>query len=351
MGKLVTAVVLPLALCAAPLAFAGEEAGSADRTRLDAQSTFNLRVDNDLFGGLNQDQGYSNGFLASWVSPNLVDYVGDPGLPRIVRFLNRRLALLQPDGFDEQNMTIGLGQLMYTPTDSASGDLIPDDRPYAGALLFSLGYHARKGDHLRSSQLRIGMVGPSAHAHQTQDWWHRIIGAEHFNGWQHQLRDEPVLQLIHERRKRVARRVRDDGLGWDYIRHWGASLGNFATYANVGGEWRFGLRLPDDFGTAPLRPAGENNAPVRVLADFRWNGHLFVAVDARWVLYDITLDGNTFKSSHSVDKRPFVADVGYGIAVHRGHWRFAFARYHRSREFKGQHEVPVYGTVTLGRHF
>ena len=90
MGKLVTAVVLPLALCAAPLAFAGEEAGSADRTRLDAQSTFNLRVDNDLFGGLNQDQGYSNGFLASWVSPNLVDYVGDPGLPRIVRFLNRR---------------------------------------------------------------------------------------------------------------------------------------------------------------------------------------------------------------------------------------------------------------------
>ena len=70
MGKLVTAVVLPLALCAAPLAFAGEEAGSADRTRLDAQSTFNLRVDNDLFGGLNQDQGYSNGFLASWVSPN-----------------------------------------------------------------------------------------------------------------------------------------------------------------------------------------------------------------------------------------------------------------------------------------
>ena len=113
----------------------------------------------------------------------------------------------------------------------------------------------------------------------------------------------------------------------------------------------FGLRLPDDFGTAPLRPAGENNAPVRVLADFRWNGHLFVAVDARWVLYDITLDGNTFKSSHSVDKRPFVADVGYGIAVHRGHWRFAFARYHRSREFDGQHEVPVYGTVTLGRHF
>ena len=44
------------------------------------------------------------------------------------------------------------------------------------------------------------------------------------------------------------------------------------------------------------------------------------------VLHDITLDGNTFKSSHSVDKRPFVADVGYGIAMTQGNWRIAIAR-------------------------
>lgn len=69
------------------------------------------------------------------------------------------------------------------------------------------------------------------------------------------------------------------------------------------------------------------------------------------MLHDITLDGNTFKSSHSVDKRPLVADIGYGIVVHRGNWRFAFIRYHRTREFEGQQEVPVYGTITLGRRF
>ena len=63
------------------------------------------------------------------------------------------------------------------------------------------------------------------------------------------------------------------------------------------------------------------------------------------------LDGNTFKSSHSVDKRPMVADIGYGVALHRGHWRFALARYHRTREFDGQEDIPVYGTFTIGRHF
>lgn len=76
---------------------------------------------------------------------------------------------------------------------------------------------------------------------------------------------------------------------------------------------------------------------------------LFLALDARWVLHDITLDGNTFRSSHSVDKRAMVADLGYGIAAYVGDWRVALARYHRTREFRGQKEVPVYGTITLGR--
>ncbi|HRM82936.1 MAG TPA: lipid A deacylase LpxR family protein, partial [Acidovorax temperans] len=167
----------------------------------------------------------------------------------------------------------------------------------------------------------------------------------------HQLRDEPVLQLLHERRTRVFRQENVSGWGWDLTRHWGGSFGNFATYANVGGELRYGLRLPDDLGTAPLRPAGENTAPVRTTAGGNWNAHLFVALDARWVLHDITLDGNTFKSSHSVDKRSLVADVGYGVAITQGNWRIAIARYHRTREFRGQNEIPVYGTITVGRKF
>lgn len=301
-----------MCLLAGPVS--AEDGCRSDTTRLSTRATVNVRIDNDMFGGMGQDQGYSNGFLVSAVSPNLADYTDDPCLPRPARRLNRHLAWLQPDGFDEQNMIFGVGQLLYTPTDRNRTDLIADDRPYAAALLLSFGYNARKGDRLRTTQLRLGMVGPSAFGEQVQNRWHDVIGSDRFDGWDHQLRDEPVLQLIHERRKRLGRRETPGGWGWDLTRHWGGSLGNFATYANVGGEWRFGARLPDDFGTAPLRPAGENTSPVKEVADRRWHGHVFVAVDARWVLHDITLDGNTFKSSHSVDKRPMVADIGYGVA-------------------------------------
>ncbi|MBN9338701.1 MAG: DUF2219 family protein, partial [Comamonadaceae bacterium] len=38
-------------------------------------------------------------------------------------------------------------------------------------------------------------------------------------------------------------------------------------------------------------------------------------------------------------------------AVTWDEWKFAFARYHRSREFRGQQEVPVYGSFTISRRF
>lgn len=326
-------------------------AGCDTLSALARSSTLNLRIDNDMFGGRGQDQGYSNGFLLSWVSPNLLSYADNLCLPPTAQKINRRLKFLQPQLLDEQNMTLGLAQMMYTPTNRERQDLIANDRPYAGALLLSVGYNARQGDELRTTQLRVGVVGPLAKAGEVQGWWHDIIGVGRFHGWKNQLHNEPVLQLLHERNRRLLRQESRSGWGWDFIGHWGASVGNFATYANAGGELRLGRHLPDDFGTAPLRPAGENTAPLKKPRVAGWSGHLFAAVDGRWVLHDITLDGNSFRSSHSVHKRAWVADVGYGLAVYHGQWRLAIARYHRTREFRGQQEVPVYGTVTLSRRF
>jgi hypothetical protein len=46
-----------------------------------------------------------------------------------------------------------------------------------------------------------------------------------------------------------------------------------------------------------------------------------------------------------------VADVGQGIAVTRGDWKFAFAHHLRTREFREQKELPVYGSFTINRRF
>ena len=314
--------------------------------RTDLPPTVNFRIDNDLFG--RQDQGYSNGVQLTLVSPNLVDYTADPCLPRLARWVNRYLNALTPQGFEQQNMVATFNHAIFTPTDYTRSDLIEEDRPYAAALLFGLGYNARNGNQLRTTQIQLGIVGPSALGEQVQNEVHHILGDAPFEGWGNQLHDEPVIRVVHERMRRFSP---DNGVwGWDAIAHYGGSLGNLATYANAGAEVRFGRNLPDDFGSTPLRPAGENTAPTRNRSTASPFGmHFFLTFDARWVLYDITLDGNAFRDSHSVDKKAFVADAGYGLALVKGRWKFALARYHRTREFEGQAEPPVFGSFTISR--
>ncbi|HZF97452.1 MAG TPA: lipid A deacylase LpxR family protein [Pseudoxanthomonas sp.] len=322
--------------------------GDECKLRKQVSPMANLRIDNDLFSG--QDKGYTSGVQLGLVSPNLVDYVDDPCLPRPARWLNRYLTALQPGGFEQQNMVATFGQALYTPSDSRRRDLINDDRPYAATLLVSLGYNARSGDKLRHSQLQFGILGPSARGKQTQHAVHDLFEVDRFLGWDNQLRDEPVFRLVHERMWRYAPE-RSGRWGWDAITHWGGSLGNLATYANTGAELRLGRNLPDDFGSTPLRPAGENTAPSP--GPNRHGGefgiHVFFTADGRGVVRDITLDGNTWKDSHHVDKRAWVADVGYGVAVTKGSWKFAIARYNRTREFDGQDESPEFGSFTISR--
>ncbi len=310
-----------------------------------------LRVDNDLFA--NRDEGYTSGVLLSMVSPNLKDYVDDPCLPAPARWLNGYLQRIQPEGFDQQNMVVTVAQGIFTPGDHTRTDLIEDDRPYAGALLVGFGYNARKEHELRTTQLLVGMVGPASLAEHTQDLIHDIVGADKFHGWEHQLHNEPVLNLVHERsRRQPVVPIGHGRLEWDAISHWGGAIGNLQTHANAGFELRLGYRLPDDFGSSPVRPAGNNTSPTidrRVMRGWSW--HAFLATDARWVLRDLTLDGNTFRSSHSVDKEALVAEAAIGVAMTYGRTKFAFARYFRTREFEGQRNPPAYGSFTISRAF
>lgn len=325
-----------------------------DSAKERSPSAITLRVDNDMFGASGQDQGYTNGLQITATSPNLENYKDDPCLPMIARGINRYLEWLHPEGYDQSNMVLSISQSLYTPTDRYRRDLATDDRPYAGVLLASIGYNARNGNNLRSTHLRFGVVGPAAMGFQVQNAWHKMLGIDQFKGWDNQLHNEPVLQLVHERMHREAyeHNWEQRGFGQDLIWHWGGAVGNLASYLNAGAEWRFGWRLPDDFGSTPLRPAGENTAPPKSYrAQNEWRGHLFATFDARMVANNITLDGNTFKDSHSVSKRTFVADVGYGLVITKGLWKVAIARYHRTREFDTQKDLPVFGSVTVSKQF
>lgn len=337
--------LVPLLMAMAALPVAAHDCGDGSEP-----PKLVVRLDNDVWGGAHQDQGYTAGADIRWASGS-GDLREDDCLSAPARFAGGALPWLVPEG-RTGNVVLSLTQGIYTPVDKFRSDRILDDRPYAGMTTFAYAVNVRDGDRLATTQLRVGLVGPSARGEEIQGAIHGVFGRNRFNGWNNQLRDEPLLQLAHERVWRRTLGSDDGGRYWDGSLHAGAAVGNLATYANFGGELRFGRDLPDDMVSSPFRLAGDGLAPVlQPASGDGWRWHVFASLDNRLVAHDITLDGSTWKDSHSVPRRKYVADLTLGIVFRKGPWYFAATHVRRTREFFGQSEAPVFGSFSLGRSF
>jgi len=314
-----------------------------------------LRIDNDFFA--HQDEGYSSGVQLQAATPELPPAGDAACLGPLARWLDTHLhAWLGPEGSERGNLVYGVQQMIYTPHDGERSVPDPDDRPYAGVLTFGAGFNSRDGDVLRTNELVLGVVGPASGARHVQGFFHDVFGSQDFKGWSHQLENEPLFMLRHQRAYRgLDGRLDFAGtpLAWDAIGAWSAALGNLKTAAHAGVELRLGRTLPNDFGSNPVRSGPEGRPPGDAwrgeAPGFSWHG--FLSLEGRWVLYDIALDGNTFRDGPDVERRPWVGDAAVGAAMRWGRWRLALARNFRTREFDGQRSPPQFGSLTVARSF
>lgn len=329
-----------------------DDLDAASRSRRH-QSDVKFYFENDLFAGTDRD--YTNGVKLVWISPNLRDYRTDPCLPGWVRVLNLGLDRFPSSGKDARNMVVTVGQAMFTPRERERVPPDPRDRPYAGWLYLGFGYNARSGEAMHTYEIDLGVIGPHAYAKTTQDTVHDMRGIARFEGWGYQLGSEVGVLVVYEKKERVFAHALPWRLGGDAITHVGGALGNVADYVNAGAELRLGWSIPDDFGTSPIRPAGDNAAPTRSNEPRRGAGcgvHAFASLDVRAVAHNIFLDGNTFHSSPHVRTRPLVGDMAVGFA-----WSITprasitYGHYVRTKEFYGQPSTHAFGSISLNVRF
>ena len=312
--------------------------------------TLSLYFENDLFFGT--DQNYTNGVKATWISPDLAKY-GEAGkLPSWSVPVIEKLRLINQEG-RMHNLSFSIGQAMYTPGDTTREDLIVNDRPYAGWLYFGVGFHSKNERRLDTLEIQAGVVGPLSVAEYTQKAIHSLRGFSIPQGWDNQLSNEPGLNLFYTRKWRLYETgVGERRLGFDLFALLGGALGNVATYANAGGEARFGWNIPADFGDSIIAAAGSSPDPVnakdpRLSGKWGFGLYLYGTLDSRAVLRDIFLDGNTLAGSHSVDKEHFVTDSAIGVGVIFSRFKLNLARVLRTKEFKSQRENQEFGSITL----
>jgi hypothetical protein len=323
-----------------------------------------VHFENDLFA--DTDQQYTNGIKLTAVSPDLSSRFADrEDLPRWLRDLIPLSAVPFSEGDGvARTFAFSLGQNMYTPQDTARSTVVLDDRPYAGWLYVAATFQTRERDRQDTLELQAGLIGPYSLAEQTQELVHRARGLAIPKGWDNQLRTEPGLVLAYERVWRVPLGPRGPGWGTELLNRAGGALGNVATYASAGVQLRAGWNLPSDFGYSVIRPGGvtqvgslpdpspqgESDA-LHALRERGFTAYAFVGAEGRLVARDIFLDGNTFRDSHEVDNKPFVADLMAGVTVGYRGLKLSLARVLRTREFRGQPRDHRFGSITLSYAF
>ncbi len=248
---------------------------------------------------------------------------------------------------DEARLAVSFGQDMFTPEDILTPALIPNDRPYAAWTYLAASFHVidvapnDTGGQTRQNSLiaevSLGIVGPSAQGEMLQNGWHDVINVPRAQGWANQLHDEPGLNFAFEWRRKFWHE------SWiDVVPRAALVLGNVHTHVSIGTTFRIGPNLPDDFGHDLIRAASGN-----VAKSSGFSTYLFASADTRVVARNIFLDGNTWRDSHSVRKRPVVADLNLGFALNWPRFRVIYTQNYRSKEFYGQGKRDVFGSVSL----
>lgn len=306
-----------------------------------------LQDDNDLFGPIGQtDRWYTHGIRLEWM-------LSEEDTRQAFESMLEALPLFPEIG--KPAATFVAGQQMFTAENLQTRQLVRDDRPYAGWLYGGIlfqnltpGDPARRDDRLDTWGLDLGIVGPSSGASRTHREAHRFLDRPRPQGWRNQLRDEPGLTLRYGRLDRLLYRSYGSlaGLELDLISDVGFSLGNIDTSGSLGGTVRLG-GLQRDFTTKGV------SLPLRAddAVEPAWPGYLFAGVDLRLVARNIFLDGNTYKDSHSVDKKPYTVDFTTGIAFPSDRFTLSFAFNVRTPEFDETSSFQRYGSIRITYRF
>ncbi|HSK09707.1 MAG TPA: lipid A deacylase LpxR family protein [Vicinamibacterales bacterium] len=299
--------------------------------------TVTVRLENDVLSG--SDSNYSSGAALTLTRE------GRGPLGRIWGWLGAA------DG--RLISSYELGQLIVTPADITRPVPDPADRPYAGLLYLALSTQRVRGHRFDGLKLVAGVVGPASLAAHTQKQIHRWTGSLMPQGWDSQLKNEPILNAVYEHRQRHTLLDSESGWSVEAIPRAGGMLGNVLVQAQVDGQIRLGYNLPDDFGRTLIRGLGNLPFPLPRpgTGSHRFGAYAFASGGANLVARNLTLDGNTFRDGPRVEKIPLFPAGEVGVSVWTSSFEATVSYVFWGREYDTQAKASRFGTATISFRF
>ncbi len=303
-----------------------------------------LTWENDFIA--DDDSGYTNGMGVSW-GRGPVERLSADIMPDWLYATSQWLPY-SSDDTNSHAVSYRVAQLTYTPDDIREEELIEDDRPYAGLLLWSANLHSFNDEFSNRYWLTLGIVGPASGAEQVQRAIHKVIGVNIPEGWDNQLDNEFTFALANERLYRLTDGLFANGWEYDVIGMSELMAGTLRSEVGAGFGLRFGRRLQQSFSAASLVP-GRNVNPLAASLQSEW--HLFANLYARYVFNDITLDGTYFRDSHSVELTNEQGFVTVGGAWHNRDWGVVVSLQESTRTFEERRENTLFASFSVTFRF
>lgn len=254
---------------------------------MDQKKYIRFHYDNDFF--TKTDCYYTQGIVLEY---------GNPGLQNSI--VSKLLLRLPGD----TRYSIGLNLSSYSPTSISSDNILYGDRPFAAIISVSTNAMVTSQEKAQriSSSFTIGLIGPAAQGNEIQTGIHRWLKNILPKGWQHQIKNDVIVNY-------------DIGLEKKLHRVGDHFLLNATITANVGtltNKLSGGFNFMTGNFNDPYKSLLINTKKVRYYLYGQARGNL--------IGYDATLQGGFFNNknpytivSRDINRLTFQADAGIAL--------------------------------------
>lgn len=289
---------------------------------LNEAAIYRLELDNDVV--FDSDNQFSNGWSFQVHTPVADKWHSVDGPEEYLKDFGAWLPSLSAVDL-KYRMSFSIGQIIQTPDDLTETDLITDDVPYAGVITVKSTWIAYNDNEFRGFEIVFGVLGRPSFAEQSQNAFHNLIDVNIAEGWDNQLKTEPVINFNYMRKKKFYKAGRPEGFSFDAVINGDVELGTLLTAAGASIETRFGSNMPLGFAyradpvgryltyNATLAPPNPNESSI----------YATLIVGGTYFAHNLLLDGNVFRDVvHSVEKEDLVGITTLGLHYGRQSWAF-----------------------------
>jgi len=314
-----------LAAFQAPPVFADEQKkegifpGNKERHLREA-AKYRFEFDNDVL--FNSDNQFSNGWSFQVHTPVADSWNTVEGPAELFKKIGAWLPSLTAEGL-KYRMSMSIGQIMQTPDDIGNPNLITEDVPYAGVLTVKSSWIAYNDTDFRGFEFIFGVLGRPSMAEQSQNFVHNLVDSDIAQGWDNQLKTEPVINFNYMRKYKFYQAGNPAGFSFDTTLNGDVQLGTLLTSAGVSLETRFGGNMPRGFAYL-ADPIGRFLTYDATLAPVKPNASSIYgtfSIGGTYFAHNLLLDGNVFRDIvHSVEKEDMIGLATIGFHYERPSW-------------------------------